>query len=134
MKVKVGQTLFFANLDISSPQLAQVEVVEVADARTREGNSITLAPTKVLVGDRADFKGHFTIYDGDNWTRLFKDAGKAKQALIKMAIKEEKTLAGVKASDLKSVDRDHAYNVRSIEKDYNAEVKAVRKLLSKLQD
>lgn len=129
MKVKVGRQLYFANLDISNPQLVQVEVMG-----TTTDNTCTVAPLKVLIGDKADFSGAFNIYEGDNWTRLFKDVGKAKQALIKMAIKEEKTLAGVKASDLKATARDHAYNVRGIERDYNAEVKAVRKLLSKLQD
>lgn len=133
MKVKVGQTLFFANLDISSPQLAQVEVVEV-DAVTHDGGRVVLAPTKVLIGDKVDFGGHFTIYDGDNWTRLFKDAGKAKQALIKMAIKEEKSIEKQKAEDHRTTERDYKFNVRGIEKDYAGAVRGVRKLLSKLQD
>lgn len=129
MKVKVGQQLYFANLDISNPQLVQVEVTAI-----QTDNTATVVPTKVLIGAREDFGGSFNVYDGDNWTRLFKDPGKAKQALIKMAIKEEKALAGIKASDLKSVNRDHKFNVRGIEKDYAGAVKAVRKLLSKLQD
>lgn len=133
MKVKVGQSLYFAQLDASNPQLVQVEVIEVADAATREGGRIVLAPTRIIIGNKLDITGHFIIYDGDNWTRLFKDVGKAKQALIKMAIKEEKSIEKQKAEDRRTTDRDYKFNVRGIEKDYAGAVKDVRKLLSKLQ-